>query len=81
MRYWEKREKEEAASVQRTVGNQTSAIIRGVTGSNTYYVTVRAYNTAGAGPPSVTVNVTTKKPRKHQPCLREVVSTDLLEIM
>uniref|UniRef100_A0A8C8GX40 Contactin 4 n=1 Tax=Oncorhynchus tshawytscha TaxID=74940 RepID=A0A8C8GX40_ONCTS len=60
----QKREKEEAASVQRTVGNQTSAIIRGVRGSNTYYVTVRAYNTAGAGLPSVTVNVTTKKPRK-----------------
>uniref|UniRef100_A0A4W5P2B2 Contactin 4 n=1 Tax=Hucho hucho TaxID=62062 RepID=A0A4W5P2B2_9TELE len=67
LRYWEKREKEEAASVQRTVGNQTSAIIRGVRGSNTYYVTVRAYNTAGAGLPSVTVNVTTKKPPPSQP--------------
>ncbi|CAB1353461.1 unnamed protein product, partial [Coregonus sp. 'balchen'] len=65
--YWEKREKEEVASVQRTVGNQTSAIIRGVRGSNTYYVTVRAYNTAGAGPPSATVNVTTKKPPPSQP--------------
>uniref|UniRef100_A0A8C8H1G7 Contactin 4 n=1 Tax=Oncorhynchus tshawytscha TaxID=74940 RepID=A0A8C8H1G7_ONCTS len=63
----QKREKEEAASVQRTVGNQTSAIIRGVRGSNTYYVTVRAYNTAGAGLPSVTVNVTTKKPPPSQP--------------
>ncbi|XP_052382580.1 contactin-4-like isoform X1 [Oncorhynchus keta] len=75
LRYWEKREKEEAASVQRTVGNQTSAIIRGVRGSNTYYVTVRAYNTAGAGPPSVTVNVTTKKPPPSQPPVKVMWNT------
>uniref|UniRef100_A0A8C7U7P8 Contactin 4 n=1 Tax=Oncorhynchus mykiss TaxID=8022 RepID=A0A8C7U7P8_ONCMY len=71
----QKREKEEAASVQRTVGNQTSAIIRGVTGSNTYYITVRAYNTAGAGPPSVTVNVTTKKPPPSQPPVKVMWNT------
>lgn len=53
------------ASVQRTVGNQTSTVIRGVKGSTTYYISVRAYNTAGTGPPSNTVNVTTKKPRKY----------------
>ncbi|CAB1314717.1 unnamed protein product, partial [Coregonus sp. 'balchen'] len=75
LRYWEKREKEEAASVQRTVGNQTSAIIRGVRGSNTYYVTVRAYNTAGAGPPSTTVNVTTKKPPPSQPPVKVMWNT------
>ncbi|XP_038820026.1 contactin-4-like [Salvelinus namaycush] len=75
LRYWEKREREEAASVQRTVGNQTSAIIRGVRGSNTYYVTVRAYNTAGAGPPSVTVNVTTKKPPPSQPPVKVMWNT------
>ncbi|KAK6318936.1 hypothetical protein J4Q44_G00101470 [Coregonus suidteri] len=75
LRYWEKREKEEVASVQRTVGNQTSAIIRGVRGSNTYYVTVRAYNTAGAGPPSATVNVTTKKPPPSQPPVKVMWNT------
>lgn len=53
------------ASVQRTVGNQTSTVIRGVKGSTTYYISVRAYNTAGTGPPSNTVNVTTKKPREY----------------
>lgn len=53
------------ASVLRTVGNRTSAIIQGLKGSSTYYITVRAYNTAGAGPPSAAVNVTTKKPRKY----------------
>lgn len=65
LRYWSRGEKEDMASVQRTVGNQTSTVIRGVKGSTTYYVSVRAYNTAGTGPPSSTVNVTTKKPRKY----------------
>ncbi|XP_026860814.2 contactin-4 isoform X2 [Electrophorus electricus] len=65
LRYWEKKEKEDMASVLRTVGNRTSAIIQGLRGSSTYYVTVRAYNTAGTGPPSTAVNVTTKKPRKQ----------------
>lgn len=32
--------------------------------STLYYITVRAYNTAGTGPPGAMVNVTTKKPRK-----------------
>lgn len=52
------------ASGLRTMGNRTSAIIQGLKGSSTYYITVRAYNTAGAGPPSAVINVTTKKPRK-----------------
>lgn len=47
------------------MGNQTSTVIRALKGSTTYYVSVRAYNTAGSGPPSATVNVTTKKPRKY----------------
>lgn len=75
LRYWEMKEKEDKGSVQRTVGNQTSAIIRGVTGSSAYYITVRAYNTAGAGPPSATVNVTTKKPPPSQPPLKVMWNT------
>uniref|UniRef100_A0AAQ4Q435 Contactin 4 n=1 Tax=Gasterosteus aculeatus aculeatus TaxID=481459 RepID=A0AAQ4Q435_GASAC len=55
-------EREDTASVQKTVGNQTSTVIRGVKGSSTYCISVRAYNTAGTGPPSAAVNVTTKKP-------------------
>ena len=64
LRYWPRSEKEETASIQRTVGNQTSSVLRGLRGSTYYYITVRAYNTAGTGPPGATVNVTTKKPRK-----------------
>uniref|UniRef100_A0A8C7YSE3 Contactin 4 n=1 Tax=Oryzias sinensis TaxID=183150 RepID=A0A8C7YSE3_9TELE len=67
LRYWSKSEREDTASVQRTVGNQTSSVIRGLRGSTSYYISVRAYNTAGTGPPSSTVNVTTKKPPPSQP--------------
>ncbi|KAA0712788.1 Contactin-4 Brain-derived immunoglobulin superfamily protein 2 [Triplophysa tibetana] len=67
LRYWEKNEKEDTASVLRTVGNRTLTIIQGLKGSSTYYITVRAYNTAGTGPPSQPVNVTTKKPPPSQP--------------
>ncbi|NP_001073520.1 contactin-4 precursor [Danio rerio] len=67
LRYWEKNEKEDASSVLRTVGNRTLAIIQGLKGSSTYYITVRAYNTAGTGPPSPVVNITTKKPPPSQP--------------
>uniref|UniRef100_A0A8C6P5K8 Contactin 4 n=1 Tax=Nothobranchius furzeri TaxID=105023 RepID=A0A8C6P5K8_NOTFU len=70
LRYWSRSEREDMASVQRTVGNQTSTVIRGMRGSTTYYVSVRAYNTAGTGPPSATVNVTTKKPPPSQPPIK-----------
>uniref|UniRef100_A0A8C9VSA2 Contactin 4 n=1 Tax=Scleropages formosus TaxID=113540 RepID=A0A8C9VSA2_SCLFO len=70
LRYWAKNEKEETASVLRTVGNKTTAVIQGLKGSTTYYISVKAYNTAGAGPPSATVNVTTKKPPPSQAPLK-----------
>ncbi|XP_063071338.1 contactin-4 [Engraulis encrasicolus] len=81
LRYWEKTEKEETASVLRTVGNQTSAIIQGLRGSCTYYVTVRAYNTAGTGPPSGVANVTTKKPPPSQPPLKVMWNTSNSKIV
>ncbi|KAG9353315.1 hypothetical protein JZ751_017892 [Albula glossodonta] len=63
------------ASVLRTVGNRTegnrtSAVIRGLTGSTTYYITVRAYNTAGTGPVSDPAVSVTKKPPPSQPPLK-----------
>ncbi|KAI3369536.1 hypothetical protein L3Q82_007746 [Scortum barcoo] len=81
LRYWSRSEREDTASVQRTVGNQTSAIIRGVKGSNTYYISVRAYNTAGTGPPSATVNVTTKKPPPSQPPVKVMWNTSNSKII
>ncbi|XP_060775259.1 contactin-4-like [Neoarius graeffei] len=81
LRYWENKEKEDMASVLRTVGNRTSAIIQGLKGSSTYHITVRAYNTAGAGPPSAAVNVTTKKPPPSQPPVKVMWNTSNSKII
>uniref|UniRef100_A0A667XLL8 Contactin 3a, tandem duplicate 1 n=1 Tax=Myripristis murdjan TaxID=586833 RepID=A0A667XLL8_9TELE len=62
LRYWGERDKQETASVIRTVGNRTSVLIKDLEGSSTYFMSLRAYNSAGLGPQSAIVNVTTKKP-------------------
>ncbi|KAI4881925.1 hypothetical protein NFI96_021095 [Prochilodus magdalenae] len=62
MRYWTKTQRQDTASVMRTVGNRTVAVIRGLDPSTTYHITLRAYNSAGTGPDSAVVNVTTKRP-------------------
>ncbi|XP_072541022.1 contactin-4 [Salminus brasiliensis] len=81
LRYWEKKEKEDTASMLRTVGNRTAAIIQGLKGSSTYYITVRAYNTAGTGPPSAAINVTTKKPPPSQPPVKVMWNTSNSKII
>ncbi|XP_036905427.1 contactin-4 isoform X1 [Sturnira hondurensis] len=67
VKYWRQEDKEENAGKVRTFGNQTSTTITRLQGSTLYHVAVRAYNTAGAGPASATVNVTTRKPPPSQP--------------
>lgn len=64
MKYWRHEDKEENAKKIRTVGNQTSTKITNLQGSALYHLAVKAYNSAGTGPSSATVNVTTRKPRK-----------------
>uniref|UniRef100_UPI0037E7A997 contactin-4 n=1 Tax=Semicossyphus pulcher TaxID=241346 RepID=UPI0037E7A997 len=66
LQYWGERQKQDTASVIRTVGNKTSVLIRDLEGSSTYYLSLRAYNSAGVGPQSIIVNVTTKKPPPSQ---------------
>uniref|UniRef100_A0A667WVH7 Contactin 3a, tandem duplicate 1 n=1 Tax=Myripristis murdjan TaxID=586833 RepID=A0A667WVH7_9TELE len=66
LRYWGERDKQETASVIRTVGNRTSVLIKDLEGSSTYFMSLRAYNSAGLGPQSAIVNVTTKKPPPSQ---------------
>ncbi|XP_029361990.1 contactin-4 isoform X2 [Echeneis naucrates] len=66
LQYWGEREKQDTANVVRTVGNKTSLLIRDLEGSSTYYMSLRAYNSAGVGPQSIIVNVTTKKPPPSQ---------------
>ncbi|NWU20016.1 CNTN4 protein, partial [Dyaphorophyia castanea] len=63
VRCWQHDEKEENAKRIRTVGNQTSTKVSNLRGNALYHLAVRAYNTAGTGPSSAAVNVTTKKPR------------------
>lgn len=64
VRCWRHDEKEENAKRIRTVGNQTSTKVSNLRGNALYHLAVRAYNTAGTGPSSAAVNVTTKKPRE-----------------
>ncbi|XP_073501159.1 contactin-4-like isoform X1 [Phyllobates terribilis] len=67
VRYWKQNEKEQSARMLRTLGNQTSTKLSHLQGHTLYYLNVRAYNSAGTGPASPTVNVTTRKPPPSQP--------------
>ncbi|XP_052030405.1 contactin-4 isoform X3 [Apodemus sylvaticus] len=67
VKYWRHDDKEENARKIRTVGNQTSTKISNLKGSALYHLSVKAYNSAGTGPSSATVNVTTRKPPPSQP--------------
>ncbi|KAL7864590.1 hypothetical protein AOLI_G00160100 [Acnodon oligacanthus] len=62
LRYWTKTQRQDTASVMRTVGNKTVAVIRGLDPRTAYHITLRAYNSAGTGPDSAVVNITTKRP-------------------
>lgn len=64
VRYWNNGE-EESSSKVKVAGNETSARLRGLKSNVAYYTAVRAYNSAGAGPFSTTVNATTKKTRTY----------------
>nr|KAF6310274.1 contactin 4 [Myotis myotis] len=66
VKYWRHDDKEENARKIRTFGNQTSTKITNLQGSALYHLAVKAYNTAGTGPSSATVNVTTRKPPPSQ---------------
>uniref|UniRef100_A0A8I5N0E9 Contactin 3 n=1 Tax=Papio anubis TaxID=9555 RepID=A0A8I5N0E9_PAPAN len=67
VRYWNGGGKEESSSKVKVAGNETSARLRGLKSNLAYYTAVRAYNSAGAGPFSATVNATTKKTPPSQP--------------
>ncbi|XP_037242543.1 contactin-3 isoform X2 [Falco biarmicus] len=67
VRYWNNGEKEESSNRVKAAGNETSVRITGLKSNLAYYTAVRAYNSAGAGPFSATVNATTKKTPPSQP--------------
>ncbi|XP_072136699.1 contactin-4-like isoform X1 [Mobula birostris] len=64
--YWSDDENEEVASKLRLSGNNTSTKVTGLKGSTLYYLVVTAFSSAGTGPASLPVNVTTKKPPPSQ---------------
>lgn len=64
--YWEDDTKPDTVGKVRISGNYTSANVSGLRGNSQYFLTVSAFNTAGTGPQSPSVNVTTKKPREYQ---------------
>lgn len=63
--YWTDDSKESMIGKIRVSGNVTTKNITGLKANTIYFASVRAYNTAGAGPSSPPVNVTTKKSRKY----------------
>lgn len=63
--YWTDDPKESTAGKVRVNGNVTAKNITGLKANTVYFATVRAYNTAGTGPSSTLVNVTTKKSREY----------------
>ncbi|KAM6061927.1 LOW QUALITY PROTEIN: contactin-6 [Chlamydotis macqueenii] len=65
--YWTDDPKESTAGKVRVNGNVTAKNITGLKANTVYFATVRAYNTAGTGPSSTAVNVTTKKSPPSQP--------------
>ncbi|MBN3287279.1 CNTN3 protein, partial [Polyodon spathula] len=65
--HWEDDTKPEATGTVRLTGNETSVNITGLKGNSLYYITVSAFNTAGIGPSTDSVNATTKKPPPSQP--------------
>ncbi|XP_043933946.1 contactin-4 isoform X2 [Protopterus annectens] len=68
VKYWEYGEKEESARKIRVNGkNKNISKIPNLKGSTVYQVAVRAFNTAGTGPSSPTVSMTTKKPPPSLP--------------
>ncbi|XP_020863232.1 contactin-3 [Phascolarctos cinereus] len=67
IRYWNNGGKEDSSSRIKVMGNETSARLQGLQSNLVYYTAVRAYNSAGMGPFSATVNATTKKMPPSQP--------------
>ncbi|XP_011239711.1 contactin-6 isoform X3 [Mus musculus] len=65
--YWTDNSKESMIGKIRVSGNVTTKNITGLRANTIYFASVRAYNTAGTGPSSLPVNVTTKKSPPSQP--------------
>ncbi|XP_030277214.1 contactin-4 isoform X3 [Sparus aurata] len=63
--FWEKGSRQSEA--ERVRITNTTALLTGLKGSTVYLISVRAQNSAGLGPCSPALNITTKKPPPSQP--------------
>ncbi|KAK0131042.1 Contactin-3 [Merluccius polli] len=62
--YWEDDTKPDTVGKVRISGNYTLVNVTGLAGNTPYYLAVAAFNTAGSGPQSAAINITTKRPRQ-----------------
>ncbi|XP_016314009.1 contactin-3-like [Sinocyclocheilus anshuiensis] len=76
--YWEDDTKPDTVGKVRITGNYTAVNVSGLQGNTQYYLAVCAFNTAGTGPQSVPVNVTTKKTRLFDVCIWKIYSSAVL---
>lgn len=60
--FWEEGSEQSEAEAARVI--DTKALLSGLKGSSAYQIAVRAQNSAGLGPCSRALNITTKKPRE-----------------
>ncbi|XP_054639724.1 contactin-3 isoform X1 [Dunckerocampus dactyliophorus] len=67
--YWEDDTKPDTVGKVRISGNYTVVNITGMNANTAYYLAVSACNTAGPGPQSMPINITTRKPPPNQPPL------------
>lgn len=65
--YWEDDTKPETMGKVRVSANQNTVNISGLKGYTQYFLTVSSFNTAGTGPHTPTINITTKKSREYSP--------------
>ncbi|XP_033977662.1 contactin-4 isoform X2 [Trematomus bernacchii] len=63
--FWEEGSEQSEAEAARVI--DTTALLSGLKGSSAYQIAVRAQNSAGLGPCSHALNITTKKPPPSQP--------------
>ncbi|KTF77292.1 hypothetical protein cypCar_00047498 [Cyprinus carpio] len=54
-------EQEETGKKKRTTGNETTLLLTGLEGNTQYLISVKGFNSAGQGPASSPIKISTKK--------------------
>uniref|UniRef100_A0A8C1TKS6 Contactin-5 n=1 Tax=Cyprinus carpio TaxID=7962 RepID=A0A8C1TKS6_CYPCA len=59
--FWKDMEQEEMGKKKRTTGNETTLLLTGLEGNTQYLISVKGFNSAGQGPASSPIKISTKK--------------------